>query len=276
MAGVPDVRMPGVEVRRAGTRHEPPGVVLQQWSDGDGRLIATGGRDSGNWWMHWAGLATFWFGESGDVIAQPAPSAASSELDDIFRRGVLPVVLLARGYEALHASAAMHPGGVLAFCGTSGTGKSTLALALSAQGLNHFADDTVVYSWSQGVPVAHRLPFPVRVSDRARRAAQVGRPAAADSLPPPGASLHRIYHLVRDASRDPVLPQFVLVPEAMRFERLLAHSHPFELGTAERRRAFFENLMLLAREVEVWECRFAPSLAALPALSSKIREHADA
>jgi len=273
MAGVPDVRVPGVEVRRTGTRDAPPGAVLQQWYDGDGRLIATGGGDSGYWWMHWAGLATFWFGESGDVIAEPARSSPSSELEDIFRRGVIPVVLLARGCEALHASAAAHPGGVIAFCGTSGTGKSTLALALSAQGLNHFADDTVVYRWCGGRPMAVALPFPVRVNDPARRTAAPR--SASDGLPrSTDAALIRIYHLVRDATLDPLCPRFVPVPEAMRFERLLAHSHPFELGTAERRRAFFENLMRLAREVELWECRFAPSLTALPAFSSKIREHA--
>jgi hypothetical protein len=273
MAGVPDVRVPGVEVRRAGTRDAPPGVVLQQWYDGDGRLIATGGRDSGNWWMHWAGLATFWFGESGDVIAEPARSSPSTELEDIFRRGVIPVVLLARGCEALHASAASHPGGVIAFCGTSGTGKSTLALALSALGLAHFADDTVVYRWSGGRPLALALPFPVRVNDPARRAAALR--SASNGLPrSTDAALHRIYHLVRDTTLDPLSPRFVPVPETMRFERLLAHAHPFELGTDDRRRAFFESLMTLAREVEVWECRFAPALSALPALTSRIREHA--
>ena len=46
------------------------------------------------------------------------------------------------------------------------------------------------------------------------------------------------------------------------------------MGDEDRRRAFIENLMTLARHVEVCECRFAPDLAALPALAESLRDHA--
>jgi len=264
----------------------PPGAVMQRWLDNDGRLVATGGRLRGCWWMHWRGLATFWFEEDGAVRAEPAQGAIESQLRDIFVRGVVPVVMLARGFEGLHAGALLEPGGVIGLCANSGTGKSTIALALAASGAGvgrqhdrragrHFADDTLVYRVTDGKPIASRLPFPVRV-DASARAALGERPVL--RLPPPSlpneAPIHRIYHLVRDQELDPVRPAFVPVPAARRFEVLLTHAHPFDMGSEDRRRAFIENLMTLARTVDVCECRFAPDLAALPSLAESIRRHA--
>ena len=34
-------------------------------------------------------------------------------------------------------------------------------------------------------------------------------------------------------------------------------------------------VMALARQVDVWECRFAPELTALPALARAVRDHMD-
>ena len=254
-----------------------PGAVLQQWLDNDGRLIATGGRSGDTWWMRWQALATFWFSESGSVRAEPVRNGLELELRDSFMRGVIPVVLLARGYEALHASAILVPQGVVALCGTSGTGKSTTALAIAAQGAAHYSDDTVVYQVIDGRAVAARLPFPVRVDAVARevvgstRDSRFGQPLAAPDTTP----LHRIYHLVRDGSVAVNAPAFVPIPPAQRFEILLAHSHPFDMGGDNRRRAFIEHLMAVSRTVDVWECRFAPSLADLPALAGAIRQHAE-
>jgi hypothetical protein len=257
--------------------HVSPGAVLQQWLDHEGRLIATGGRHGDSWWMRWQTLATFWFSDSGAVRAEPVRNGLEPELRDSFVRGVIPVVLLARGYEALHASAVAVPQGVVALCGRSGTGKSTTALAIASQGATHYSDDTVVYQVVDGQPVAARLPFPIRVDDSARdivgsidqfrsRATSISR----DTTP-----LHRIYHLVRDASVPVDAPSFTPIPAAARFEVLLAHSHPFEMGGDDRRRAFIEHLMSVARTVDVWECRFRPSLADLPALAGAIRQHAE-
>ena len=248
---------------------------MQRWLDNEGRLVATGGRLRGCWWMHWRGLATFWFKEDGPVRAEPARGAVEADLRDIFVRGVAPTVMLARGFEGLHASALLEPGGVVGLCATSGTGKSTLSLALASSGAGHFADDTLMYRIADGRPIGFRLPFPVRV-DASALAALSNRPAL-ESVPgvlPREAPIHRIYHLVRDNSLDPTRPAFIPVPLSRRFEVLLTHAHPFDLGDEDRRRAFIENLMTLARTVEVCECRFAPDLAALPALADSLRGHA--
>ena len=254
-----------------------PGAVLQQWLDHEGRLIATGGRHGDTWWMRWQALATFWFSDTGVVRAEPVRNGLEPELRDSFVRGVIPVVLLARGYEALHASAVVVPQGVVALCGTSGTGKSTTALAIAAQGARHYSDDTVVYQVVDGQGIAARLPFPVRVDDSARDVVEsmnhfrFGAAPGSREITP----LHRIYHLVRDSSVPADAPRFSPIPPATRFEILLAHSHPFDMGGDDRRRAFIEHLMTVARTVDVWECRFRPSLADLPALAGSIRQHAE-
>ena len=269
-----DVPVPSLEIERsAAGSGARPGTVLQQWHDNDGRLIAVGGRSAGGWWMQWPGLATFWFGEAGDVRVETIAAADPLEIQDIFTRGVVPVVMLARGFEALHASAVQDDAGVIALCGTSGTGKSTIALALASGGLHHFADDTLVYRVADGSPLASRLPFPVRVElparGASRRSVSLARLEGFVSAP-----VRAIYHLRRDPSLDPRLPRFAEVPAARRFEVLLAHAHPCEMGGTGRRAAFLTNLLLLARTVDVHECAFAPSLTELSTLAAAIRSHA--
>lgn len=250
--------------------------MRQTWRDNDGRLVATGGYDGQSWWMDWPGLATFRFGEDGSVEATPATGDRDAEIRDVFVRGVLPVVMLARGCEALHASAVAIDGvGIVALCATSGTGKSTLSLAMSAIGVRHFADDTVVYRVVGDRPIALSLPFPVRVDSAAHEAArgawrQPSVAVASHHL----LQLKRVYQLSRDPALDPCAPQFTAVPCHRRFEVLLTHSHPFEMGPDARQRAFHEHLLAVAQHTEVWNCRFAPALEALPSLAAQLLEHA--
>jgi hypothetical protein len=238
--------------------------------------------------MHWPGLATFLFDDAGPVRALPARAGLDETIRDSFIRGVTPVVLIARGCEGLHASATLHPRGLVALLGTSGTGKSTTAFALASRGADHFSDDTIIYAIDAGEAVACRLPFPVRVDGAAAgivqppAASAVEPPAAgargrAAHVPsrrlPPSARFHRIYELVRDDSIDPSSPVFSPVETGRRFELLLAHAHPVEMGDAGRRRRFIESLMALARDVDVWTCRFAPRLDALPSFAAALADH---
>jgi hypothetical protein len=273
---------PCLEIEAHGAHSvDPPGPVAQRWHDHDGRLIATGGRSPSGWWMHWPGLATFLFDDDGPVRALPARAGLDETIRDSFIRGVTPVVLLARGYEGLHASATLHGRGLVALLGTSGTGKSTTAFALASLDAEHFSDDTIIYSTQGGSAVAWRLPFPVRVTAPAASFVQppaasfVEPPARAAQAGPGTARIHRLYHLVRDPSVDPLAPAFEAVGTERRFELLLAHAHPFEMGGAERRRRFIESVMMLARDVDVWTCRFGPRLDALPAFAAALSDHVE-
>src|SRR5437868_7089772 len=87
------------------------------------------------------------------------PSAENVETD--YRRAVLPMALQAHGQEVIHASAVITEDGVVAFCGRSQTGKSTVAYGLHRRGYRVWADDTLVFDASaefvQVIPYPHRL-----------------------------------------------------------------------------------------------------------------------
>jgi len=88
MGPVPAVCVPPrLDIEAPGTHASHPlGVVTQRWRDHDGRLIATGGHTGAVWWMHWPGLATFWFNDEGPVRAQPAHAGLENRIRDIFTR----------------------------------------------------------------------------------------------------------------------------------------------------------------------------------------------
>jgi hypothetical protein len=64
------------------------------------------------------------------------------------------VLLHQRGLLVLHASAVLANGGVVAFLGHSGWGKSTMAGALAKLGHRLFSDDVVPVSLNNGLPIA--------------------------------------------------------------------------------------------------------------------------
>jgi hypothetical protein len=79
----------------------------------------------------------------GRLSCAPADFAAPAWRRTLISR-ILPNIAIARGYEALHASAVLTELGVVAVAAPSGTGKSTLARELERRGWPLFADDTVV------------------------------------------------------------------------------------------------------------------------------------
>jgi hypothetical protein len=251
----------------------PP--VGQQWLDVDGRRVAWGAVENGRWLMDWPGLGTYRFGPFGDVEVFPAPGADPAALQDSFVRGVLPVVFVAREHEALHGSAVEVGGRVAAFCARSGVGKSSLALGLAAHGGFHWADDTVLLT-RDATASTMCLPFPPRVDADAVGALSLDGINVSRAAPGDTATVAALFVLERDTSLEPSVPVIEALAPAALFERLLAHSHPFDLGGPERRRRMLERLMAVAEEVPGARLRFAPSLTALPILVEAVARHIDA
>src|SRR5688572_809779 len=117
---------------------DPSNATVHVWRDRNGCMVATGHAVSGVYWMHWPQLAAYSF-RPGDecVTAFPLPGTRIVDVEDIYRRGVLPMVLQAVGLEALHASAVLFPQGVIGFFASSETGKSTFAYGLKHRGYPH-------------------------------------------------------------------------------------------------------------------------------------------
>jgi hypothetical protein len=87
--------------------------------------------------------ARFILDSSGGRLLCAPREPAALDWQRVLLSRVLPSVSVARGREALHASAVDTSLGVVAIAATSGTGKSTLASALIRRGWPLFADDVL-------------------------------------------------------------------------------------------------------------------------------------
>lgn len=79
---------------------------------------------------------------------------------------VLPLTSLLNGFEPLHASSVAVEGRALLLAGTSGAGKTSVALALVAAGGQLMADDVTVVRRQGGALVAHPGPALLSVDPR--------------------------------------------------------------------------------------------------------------
>jgi hypothetical protein len=224
--------------------------------------------------MEWPALGTYVFGAAGHVVVHALPGSGLAALHDSYTRGVVPVVMLARDCEALHASAVLAGTGVTAFCAVSGTGKSSLARAVAGGVFTHWADDTVVLTFDTARARSVALPCAPRLDAAAASAIQ-SPPDVASAAPGTTAPLARVYLVRRDPDLDPTAPVVTPVRGSASFERLLAHAHPFDLSTDDRRRRAIDRLLHVAATTPIFELRFAPSLAHLLHLAAVVRTHLD-
>lgn len=211
------------------------------------------------------GVATFTFDRAG-VEAVAHEGAAPERIRDAHRRLVLPLALQALGQEVLHASAVAMDAKAVAFCGQSGTGKSTVAYGLARRGHPPCADDAVAIDLGHGIPELLPLPFALRL-----------RPAPAAYFEEDGRGLD----VERPISRRRLAAVCVLqrgengtgvrrLDSAEAFPALLAHAYSFGLEDEPRRRRMVEHFLRLASEVQVLRVRLAPGLSTLAATLDEI------
>jgi hypothetical protein len=134
---------------------------VARWEANDG-IELLGYRAHGMSWITIRGLAAFRFDRTGAVDAS-ASGASEQTIRDAWVRSVLPLVVQARGTQVLHASAMAGRSGVVALCGTSTAGKSTVAAALRDQGHRVVADDALAFVSGEGEAQALTLPFWLRL-----------------------------------------------------------------------------------------------------------------
>lgn len=107
------------------------------------------------------------------VVAHPYSGVTPATVRDAFLATVLPLALQARGRQLLHASAVDTARGLVALCGGSGVGKSTLAAGLARRGFPQWSDDSVLLADDLGrggegpVDCLH-LPFRPRLQPDVR------------------------------------------------------------------------------------------------------------
>lgn len=267
-------------IASAGDAIEPPA-----WHDGDPAVRAQRNLDGSIWaysyavgserWMHVPGIGSFRFGSRGEeavVVPEPAaPPISHAVIEDAYQRAVLPMALHAHGDEVIHASAVLMEHGVVAFCGRSQTGKSTVAYGLHRRGCPVWADDTLVFEASdeivQAVPYPHRLRIRAEAADyfdlHELRRRDTSSWTALEQAQAEPAPLACIFLLERETQGSAAVETVRLAP-ADAFAGVIEHAYWFRLDDAERRRRMIEKYLVLASQVPVFRMRFRAALDQLP------------
>jgi len=248
------------------------------WRDTGGAVFAYCRAEAGQYWMDLPGLATFCFdGDGNQVAASPSPGVAPDTVVEAYWHSALPLVLQARGAEVLHASAVRTPRGVAAFCGASGSGKSTIAYGLHRRGYGLWADDAVALDMSQAGIGAVPLAFDVRL--RPASAAFFGLGAEAARLTGAGDSGGRVgwapvplvaVCVIDRGSRAFGDAALTRLRPSTAFPAVLAHAFCFSLQDLGRKRLMLDRYLGLVARVPVFELGFGEGLAGLAAVLDAI------
>jgi hypothetical protein len=245
----------------------------EAWRDAAGAVFAYCRSRDGRHWIELPGLATFYFGGDGRVAAIPRPGVAAQSVVHAYTHSALPLVLQALGKEVLHASAVVIDRGVVALCGHSGSGKSTIAYGLYRRRHQIWADDAVLLEVSG--PTITTMPLPFDVSLRPAAAALFGLGACAARVPGrhdsgadeegPAAPLAAICVLDRGNGASGGAACRPL-PAAQAYPALLAHAFCFSLEHRARKRLMLERYLSLVARVPVFALAYPDGLDGLPSV----------
>ena len=135
----------------------PDGPPLWRGAVGDGTALAIERGVGGDTLFTYGARARYRLDPAQRTL-QCAPSEEGLHWQQALLGRVLPNVSLARGYEALHASAVESPAGVVAIAAPSGMGKTTLALELSRRDWPLVTDDVLALEDGPEQVLAHPGP----------------------------------------------------------------------------------------------------------------------
>lgn len=251
------------------------GICVREWLSTRGTVQARAFVGEAWNWIVWDGVATYRFRRhTRTVEALPADGANPDAVSDLYRRHILPVVMQAHGWEALHASAVATDKGVLAFCGECGSGKSTIAYALSRRGYSLYADDVLVIEPGHGRIDALSIPFRPRLRPASARflgtdAVQLraGEPRF-HMGPRPLAALF----LLESAEHDRHVPEIRRLPSLEALRLILWHARRFDPTDLAGHKRYLQNYLELAAVVPVFSVRFARGFERLdPLLDGLLR-----
>ena len=236
---------------------------VNTWRDEQGRVCARGFVGARRRWLNCPGLGVFVFNATSTVVhAWPAHGVSRNEIADRFTRTLLPAILQAMGWQALHASAIAGDEAVAALCGVSGSGKSTLAYALGRCGFRQFADDGLVIRVGPDGVFAHSLPFAPRLREAAAR--HFGEPFLSRVTPSRGAPLpvRVMFVLQQDPRRSGPVSVDRLRPASV-FPALVNHAHCFDSMEPGDARRFVEDYLNVAARVPAYTVSYHPGLSRL-------------
>jgi hypothetical protein len=261
-------RLPQLTVTRSNFLLAAPsaGPGIEVWRDLDGTVCAYGYSRGDTHCLHFPGVAEYRFSSASARIRALAPRETTSALiRDTYQRSVLPMALQASSLEVLHASAVQMAGGLVALCGSSGTGKSTIAFGLSRSGHKLWADDAVAFDVSGPTCLAVPLPFRIRLR---RASAKYFHATSRTCQPHPRKPVPLAAICV--LAQEPGGITLRRIPAAEAFRAILTHAHCFTLQDPERTRRMMQKYMQLCAALPVFAIRFPDDIQQLPAVLESI------
>lgn len=180
MPAAPDENeKPDLVVHRGGecavpTTDEPGAEQLALAEAPDGTVFYSLTRTAGGVRMRYPGICLISGDDAlSDVTVDVAPGVDPALIPVLVAGSVVSLHLLLHGAVVLHASAVEVDGGVVAFIGMAGMGKSTVATLFGRAGFPLFTDDVLrVTHAPPSVPLAHRGGLESRLRERARSLAE--------------------------------------------------------------------------------------------------------
>jgi hypothetical protein len=216
-------------------------------------------------------VALFGYDPERDEVTAVVDSGRSRpEVAEAYRRVVLPMIQQARRSQVVHASGVRAASGVVAFCGTSGTGKSTVAYGLSRRGYPLWGDDAVCFGKSERGMESIPLPFDLLL--RAPTASFFDSTSGSLTTSPQSKSdateavrLGAVCVLRPDerssSSASPV--RIAALASAEAFTATLQHAYSLGLSDADQRTRLVNDYLELAATTPVYDVRFEHGLERL-------------
>jgi hypothetical protein len=237
-------------------------------------------------YLFWKDAGKFLVRRGCEIVVEPAPAAVDQVLRLFILGPALALLLHQRGRLVLHASSVVVAGGVVAFLGESGWGKSTMAAALHSRGHSLVADDvtavqvevdngspTVVPGfpqmklWPESITTIGDIPetLPRVEPDWDKRAHRVDRGFSSSPVP-----LHRIYVLAEGQANEvePLGPQVALV-------ELIRHTYAAALLDTMGTSQHFLQCATIVNKVPIARLRRSWSLSTLPDVAGLVEEDAE-
>jgi hypothetical protein len=240
---------------------------VQVWRE-QGDICAYGYAAEGANWLHLPRVATYRFTAMTEpVVAVVAPDVSERTVVDGFQRTVLPLALQFFGSEALHASGVLTANGVVALCGDSGVGKSTLAHVLAGRGHELWADDAVVFECRSAAVVA--IPLPFRPILLPAAVAAFGAPTRGGPFEQREQPLACVVVLGRAAAGSPpVSVRRFGAAEAL--EAAITHAYCYRPDDLERNRRMMNEYLELVARVPVVGVQFVDDLDGVRTVADRV------
>ena len=233
--------------------------------------------------LFWPLVGEFVVRSGREVIVRPLSKADERTLRFYILGPVIATVLHQRGYLVLHASAVQTNGGAIAFLGSAGCGKSTLAAALHDRGYSIISDDVVAVDleginatvppgfpqlklWPESILALGRLPeqMPKLRSSIEKRAFRVVQSFTTDPL-----QLKHIYAL-----RESTTARVHSLGSQAAFIELVRHSYMAKVLEATNSISLhFHQCARLVKSVPVYYLDRSSLIDDLPRLIKSIEEH---